>query len=63
MVPGDKSQGVRLVDVLVLGPFMVWAGMQGRLRPDWANAALVVSGVATIFYNGRNYLINSKRLP
>jgi hypothetical protein len=49
-----KGQYVRLVDVFFLGPFMVWAGSTGRL-PGWASAALVVSGLATIAYNARNY--------
>lgn len=60
--PHGKSQEVRLLDVFVLGPFMVWAGAQGRL-PSWANAALVASGVATIAYNGKNYLEIKRSSP
>jgi hypothetical protein len=51
-----KSQGVRIVDVLVLGPFMVWAATRPRALPGWARAALVVGGVATIVYNLQNYV-------
>jgi len=51
-----KTQAVRLVDVFLLGPFMVWAGTRRSALPDWARAALVISGVATVVYNGRNYL-------
>ena len=50
-----KSQTVRLVDVFVLGPFLIWAGTQGRLS-GWARLLLLVSGIATVLYNGRNYL-------
>lgn len=51
-----KSQGVRLVDVLVLGPFMVWVASRATTVPDWARAVLAVSGVLTVTYNGYNYL-------
>ncbi len=49
-----KSQNVRLVDVFLLGPFMVWAGTQ-RALPSWARTLLVLSGVATVAYNFRNW--------
>ncbi len=49
-----KSQGVRLVDVLLLGPFMIWAGSKKKL-PGWARAALLAAGVATVLYNLKNY--------
>lgn len=53
---GDKSQLVRLVDVFVLGPFMVWYAWRTDDVPAWARAAMAASGVATVVYNGRNYL-------
>ena len=49
-----KSQDVRLLDVFVLGPFMLWVATQDRI-PAWARAALGVSGAATIIYNWNNY--------
>lgn len=51
-----KSQGVRLVDVFLLGPLMVWYAAGTRQMPDWARASLGVAGLLTIVYNGRNYL-------
>lgn len=51
-----KTQNVRLFDVLVLGPFMVWAGYKARGIPGWARAGIVAAGVGTIVYNGKNYL-------
>lgn len=51
---GDKSQLVRVVDVVALGPFMVWAGYQARELPTWARVALVLAGGATVAYNGIN---------
>jgi hypothetical protein len=45
---------VRLLDVFVLGPFMVWAGLQQK--DPLLLAGLVSIGIGTIWYNGRNYL-------
>lgn len=55
-----KTQNVRLLDVFVLGPLLLYAGLQRRPLPRWLNVALVVSGVLTILYNGNNYLLNRK---
>jgi len=49
-----KTQTVRLIDVFVLGPFMMWAGTQ--LENDTAKAAMVFAGIATMSYNWANYL-------
>lgn len=55
----SKTQWVRLVDVFALGPFMVWAGVElARTNRRHAGAWMAVFGVATIVYNGRNYLVN-----
>lgn len=50
-----KAQPIRLVDVLLLGPFMVWAAAQRNL-PLWARDGLALAGLFTILYNGVNYL-------
>lgn len=52
---GTKTQTVRMVDVLALGPLMIYAGVRQGL-PSEARRALVFAGAATITYNGRNYL-------
>ncbi len=55
---GDvKAQSVRLGDVLLLGPAMVWAGMElrrGRQRPG-LGLLMVGAGVGTVLYNWANY--------
>ena len=56
-----KSQEVRLLDIFVLGPFMVWYAAQ-KTTPPWAKAVMGLSGIATILYNGRNYLRASGEL-
>jgi hypothetical protein len=53
----QKSQTVRVFDVLVLGPFMVYAASRLRMGKG-ARAFLAFAGVATVLYNARNYLLN-----
>lgn len=50
-----KSQAVRLLDVVVLGPLLLWAGSRPEL-PPWARVFFGASGALTIAYNGRNFL-------
>ena len=50
----SKAQDVRLMDVFLLGPFMVLAGTAKRL-PPWARLLMVAAGMGTILYNARNY--------
>lgn len=51
-----KGQAVRLVDVFVLGPFMMWVGIRARGIPDPARAIMIMSGASTVVFNGANYL-------
>lgn len=53
---GEKSQPVRLLDVLLLGPFLVAAGAKKSTLPTWMRVGLVGAGVATVGYNLHNYL-------
>ena len=54
--PIQKTQGVRLVDVFVLGPAMIWAGRElARCKREGLGGFIGVAGVATILYNWRNY--------
>lgn len=48
-------QYVRLLDVFVLAPVMIYASTFKAL-PDWVRLVLLVSGVATLVFNGKNYL-------
>jgi hypothetical protein len=50
------AQPVRVFDVFVLGPFMVWAGAKARDLPTWARGGLIVSGIATSIFNGVHYV-------
>ena len=56
----DKSQAVRLVDVFLIAPYLIYLGTNKKLSP--LNRTLLIGlGVATAVYNGRNYLINERR--
>ncbi len=54
-----KAQGIRLLDVWVLGPILVYAG--SRCVSAGLATALTAAGAATIAYNGRNYLARLER--
>lgn len=51
----EKSQAVRLADVLLIGPFMLLAA---RKLPGQYGAAMAFLGLMTIAYNGANFLSN-----
>lgn len=49
-----KAQPIRLLDVFVFGPIMIASAKY--VKHDMLKAALLVTGVGTILYNGANYL-------
>tara|TARA_R100001443_G_scaffold112600_1_gene126240 strand:- start:2772 stop:2975 length:204 start_codon:yes stop_codon:yes gene_type:complete len=51
----DRYQKVRLIDVFVLAPAMVYASTYKQI-PNYVRLILFVSGVATLVFNGQNYL-------
>lgn len=54
----SKSQLVRLIDVFLLGPFMIWFGIIATGVSVTLKVIMVILGIATIIYNGWNYLVN-----
>jgi hypothetical protein len=57
---GIKSQLVRLVDIFIYGPVLIYVGIQltdNYNRPDMGSL-LILFGGTTIGYNLRNYLNN-----
>ena len=50
-----KAQWVRLLDVFFVGPLMMYVSTRSTAPRGW-NAALWWTGIATIAYNGANYL-------
>jgi hypothetical protein len=57
----QKSQQIRLIDVFVIAPICVYAGIKAKSIPKIISYSLVVIGIATFYYNGKNYLINKKK--
>lgn len=53
----QKSQNIRLLDVFVIAPVLVYIGIKQDM-PKWMKISLISIGVATFYYNGKNYLIN-----
>lgn len=51
----QKSQEMRLLDVLVLGPFMIGMALMTKPAPVF-RALLAAAGAGTILYNLQNYL-------
>lgn len=51
-----KAQWVRVVDVTVLGPFMIYVGARKSNLPAFFKIGLIISGGLTILYNGKNWL-------
>lgn len=52
-----KSQTVRLLDIVLIGPLMVWGG---RKAGGVAGKVLTFFGFSTILYNSVNYYKVSK---
>ena len=53
---GEFFQTVRLSDVFLLGPFMLWFAISADKMPDWARVTMGLSGVATIVFNGVSFI-------
>lgn len=56
----QKSQEVRLLDVLVLGPFLIGMALTSR-PPALLRVLLGAVGVGTILYNLRNYQLTREQ--
>lgn len=54
-----KLQIIRLADIFVLGPVMIFAGLQSTPSP-FVRQALVVIGLATVIFNGANFINEQK---
>lgn len=54
----SKSQTIRLIDVFFIAPVCVYAGIKATTLPMWMRTSLVAIGIATAYYNGKNYLKN-----
>ena len=53
---GHKSQIVRLGDIFIFGPFLIWLGL--REKTLWIKIILLFLGISTLSYNLKNYIEN-----
>jgi hypothetical protein len=51
-----KTQIIRLADVALVGPLMIWAGGKAAEKNPVPGMALLLFGIGTIVFNGSNYL-------
>lgn len=51
-----KAQPIRLLDVLLVGPLMMYGGGKLAERQRLAGSTLAFLGFLTIVYNGNNWL-------
>lgn len=61
MIEYQKSQRVRLYDMFLLGPFLVYIAMKKGALTDWEKFGIGFIAITTILYNGRNYLKNREK--
>lgn len=54
----NKTQLIRIVDVVLIGPVMIYAATRKSSLSENTKLLLLGFGVATILYNGNNYLKN-----
>ena len=57
----QKSQAVRLYDVFLLAPFLLYVGYKAKGITQLQRYGVYFIGITTILYNGRNYLKNKNR--
>lgn len=57
----SKSQYVRIIDVVFIAPVLIYAGTFKQL-PTWVRVSLIGIGIATAFYNGKNFIENRSNL-
>lgn len=55
----EKAQIIRVADVLVIGPSMLYAGFEKKM-PSWLKSLMILIGAGTIVYNANNYLMIEK---
>ncbi len=56
----SKPQYIRLWDVFAVGPLLIFSGASATKLNPLARVALIGTGCMTIFFNGRNYLLQKK---
>jgi hypothetical protein len=57
-----KTQAIRLADVALVGPLMIWGGVKTANENPVPGMTLLLFGIGTIIYNASNFIsIERKR--
>jgi hypothetical protein len=56
----QKSQVVRLYDVFLLAPFLMYVGYKAKGIKEWERYGIYAIAIGTLVYNARNYIKNKK---
>lgn len=54
-----KTQSIRILDVFLIGPLMILAGMNKKPKPA-LQKSMIALGFLTIIYNAKNFLKHEK---
>lgn len=54
-----KTQTIRLIDVFILGPAMILRSREAG-KTDAERIAWILAGIATIVYNGTNWIKHTR---
>lgn len=54
----SKSQNIRLIDVFFIAPFLLYIGTKAKGLSKIDTTILFIIAIATLYYNGKNYLAN-----
>jgi len=57
----QKSQNIRMMDVLFIGPLMIYGAYKAKDMHPALRITLAIFGICTIYYNGKNYIINQTK--
>ena len=57
----SKSQTIRLVDVFLIAPFMLYIGYKAKGLKEWERVGMYILAGATFYYNGNNYIKNKHK--
>jgi hypothetical protein len=56
----SKAQRIRMIDVLILGPLMIYVGTRARPLENWEKLSMAFFGATTIGYNWYYFQKNKK---
>lgn len=54
----EKSQIIRLVDVFFIAPVLMYTAYKAKDLPKSLRMIVLIIGLGTLLYNGKNYLKN-----